>query len=68
MIFESAPCDVCQQWVDRAACATAYDLRDGKLRIIELAGEQPWIGVRVICPACLDFFRAAAIARETRKG
>jgi hypothetical protein len=68
MIYESAPCDLCQQWVDRAADATAFDLRHDKPRAIDLAGEQPWIGVRIICPACLEFFHAAAIARQTRKG
>jgi hypothetical protein len=70
MIYESADCDLCRRRVDRAADATAFafDLRHEKPRIIDLAGEQPWIGVRILCPACLDFFRAAAIARETRKG
>jgi hypothetical protein len=65
MKFESARCETCRAYIFTAAFATAFRLEDGWLEPVELEGQGPWSGVRVMCPECLKFFRSCPVPEVT---
>lgn len=62
MNFTWAKCDVCSNYIKDISRLVAYRLRhdgDGPyyLERVDLRGQDPWSGVRVVCHDCIDFFR-----------
>ncbi len=57
MEFFNARCQTCRRSISKPEELTAYRVRDHKLEAVDLRGEQPWSGIRVICGPCVLFFR-----------
>ncbi len=63
MEFFSACCETCGRYVSKPEELTAYRVRDHKLEAVDLRGERPWSGIRVICESCMLFFRGVDAGR-----
>lgn len=66
MQFFNAKCETCGQYHDRPGDLVAFTVRGGALKRIELGGEQPWSGVRVVCRRCVRFFQESSLTPEDR--
>jgi len=60
MKFKSARCEICGDYRFSANEVLAYRVRDRKPTIIDLKGEEPWSGIRVICISCLAWLQNIA--------
>jgi hypothetical protein len=62
MMFRNATCETCRVLVSDIDRLVAYRLRCPQdsngciLERVDLAGNQPWAGIRVICLECIGFF------------
>ncbi len=53
MQFHSARCEVCNAYVFHENLLLAYRIvSDGAIEPAELAGRQPWSGIRCVCRLC----------------
>jgi hypothetical protein len=60
MKFINASCVVCGQSIFKNEKILAYVRRNGEIRAVDLEGEQPWSGVRCICPDCVKYINQYA--------
>jgi hypothetical protein len=64
MTFHHAKCESCGDLLFDPDKLIAFTVRGWdrgrKVEVVQLDGDQPWAGIRVICLACIDAFRRAA--------
>jgi hypothetical protein len=62
MKFEYARCYTCERTIKDIGDLVAYrlvvrDVYPFILEPVDLHGQEPWSGIRVVCTQCLKFFR-----------
>jgi hypothetical protein len=71
MIFHHAECESCGDLLFDPDKLIAFTVRGRdrgrKVEVVQLDGEQPWSGIRVICLACIDIFRRAVTVIDEMK-
>jgi hypothetical protein len=66
MIFKMARCETCLQYVDDIRQLVAYRLKYTGPEPVDLKGQEPWSGVRVVCLPCVRFLAGRAGPATTR--
>ena len=59
MKFQCTRCELCGRHEFSIENIVAYRVRPDGLEIVELHGEQPWVGIRCLCKSCFQWIRNA---------
>jgi hypothetical protein len=67
MTFTWARCETCLHYIADINQLVSYRLGTGRREPVDLHGEQPWSGVRVVCLPCVRFLNDLAIRKQMKE-